>query len=162
TEAIRNGFKSRPFGLLVKRVVGIGAIDDLAEQHQCGVSGELVLLQDRLERAFLAVVAQFDILYVIRNRAEAVDLIHDLVRWDKNKLGILVDEFLDEPGARDAIDLNVFSCDPFHLRTPIMIVAIGFSSTMPLRRHAKGCPVLSGSSAQAPPPRNEGTVMRGP
>jgi hypothetical protein len=29
-EAIGNGFKSRSFGLMVKRVVGIGAVDDFA------------------------------------------------------------------------------------------------------------------------------------
>jgi hypothetical protein len=54
-EALGDGLKARPFGLMIERVVGIGAVHDPAKQHERRISRELVLLQDRLERAFLAV-----------------------------------------------------------------------------------------------------------
>src|SRR5438105_15162492 len=36
------------------------------------------------------------------------------VVWEKNKLSVAVNEFLDQPGAGDAINFNFFACDPFH------------------------------------------------
>src|SRR2546423_2433785 len=55
-EALRNSVQAGAFGLMPKRVVGVGAVDDLPEQHQRRVAVKLVLLDDRLERAFLAVM----------------------------------------------------------------------------------------------------------
>ena len=69
-EALGDGLKARPFGPMIERVVGIGAVHDPAKQHERRISRELVLLQDRLERAFLSVVAQLDVLDVIRNGVE--------------------------------------------------------------------------------------------
>jgi len=48
-EAFRDGFKARRFGLLIEAIVGVGTVDDLAQQHQRGVIAQLVLFQDRLE-----------------------------------------------------------------------------------------------------------------
>src|SRR5262249_28371632 len=48
-EAFRDGFKARRFGLLIEAIVGVGAVDDLAQQRERGVIAQLVLLQERLE-----------------------------------------------------------------------------------------------------------------
>ena len=59
-ETLGDGLKARPFGLVIERVIAIGAIDDPAEQHQRSIVGQLVLLQDGLERAFLAMMAELE------------------------------------------------------------------------------------------------------
>src|SRR6266498_1731822 len=41
-ESLSDGFQSGTFGLVPQRVVGVGAVDDLGEQQQCGVAGEVV------------------------------------------------------------------------------------------------------------------------
>jgi hypothetical protein len=79
-EALGDGLKARPFGLMIERVVGIRAVHDPAKQHERRISRELLLLQDRLERAFLSVVAQLDVLDVIRNGVEPLGFRHHLVR----------------------------------------------------------------------------------
>src|SRR5262245_26405223 len=56
-----NGIEPRTLGLMIKRVVRVGAVDDPAEQDQRRIAGELVFLQDRLERAFLAMVTELDV-----------------------------------------------------------------------------------------------------
>jgi hypothetical protein len=35
-EAFRDGFKARRFGLLIEGIVGVGAVDDPAQQHEAG------------------------------------------------------------------------------------------------------------------------------
>jgi hypothetical protein len=37
TKTFRDSFQSQSFGLLVQRVVGVGPVDDLAEQDKCGI-----------------------------------------------------------------------------------------------------------------------------
>jgi hypothetical protein len=56
-KALGDGFEPRSFGLMVERVVGIGAVDDLAEKDKCLVARESVFFQDRLERALFPVMA---------------------------------------------------------------------------------------------------------
>jgi hypothetical protein len=41
------------------------------------------------------------------------------IRRDEDELRILVHEFLDEPRASYAIDLNVLAGNPFHVMPPI-------------------------------------------
>src|SRR5262249_9938225 len=48
-EAFPEAFKARRFGLLIEAIVGVGAVDDLAQQRERGVIAQLVLLQERLE-----------------------------------------------------------------------------------------------------------------
>src|SRR5678816_3853505 len=72
-----------PFGG-VQRVVGVRAVHDPAEQHERSVALELVLLDDRLERTFLAVMTQFDVRHVVGNRIETLGLVHDLVARCEN------------------------------------------------------------------------------
>src|SRR5215213_5299394 len=71
TEALGNRVESRPFGLMPERIVGVSSVDDPAEQHQCGIAVELILLDDRLERALLAVMTQFDVRHVVWNSVES-------------------------------------------------------------------------------------------
>src|SRR5436190_24050914 len=52
-EALRDGIQAGAFGLIPQRVVGVGAVHDPAKQDQGRIAVELVLLHDRLERAFL-------------------------------------------------------------------------------------------------------------
>src|SRR5215469_6978406 len=103
-----------PSALVIKRIVGVGSVDDLAEQNQGGIAGQLVFLQDRLERAFLAVVAEFHVFHVVRNCIKAFGFVHHFVGRHKDEIGFLVDEFPDEPWTGYTIDLDVFAGDPFH------------------------------------------------
>ena len=48
-ETFRDRFEARRFGLLIERIVGVGAVDDLAQQQQRRVVAQFVLFQDRLE-----------------------------------------------------------------------------------------------------------------
>src|SRR5260370_3387732 len=54
----RDGVQPRALRLLPQRVVGVRAIHDLAKQHQRWIRRQIVFLQNRLERTFLAVVTQ--------------------------------------------------------------------------------------------------------
>src|SRR5262249_50029943 len=117
-EALGNSLEAGAFRLMIKRVVGIGAVDDLAQQHQRRIAGELEFLQDRLERALLAVMPELDVLHVIGNRVETFHLVHHLVDRREDELRVLVDEFPDKPRAGHAVDFYVFAGDPFHGRSP--------------------------------------------
>src|SRR5262249_54336571 len=108
----------RTFRLLVECIVGICAIDDLSKEDERRVARKPVLFEDCLERALFAVVTELDALHVVRGGAEAFCFLHHLVRRDENELGTFVDEFLDQPRAGDAIDLNSFTCDPLHAGPP--------------------------------------------
>src|SRR5215213_11465193 len=114
TEALGNRVKSGPFGLIPERIVRVSSVDNPAEQHQCGIAVELVLLHDRLERALLAVMTQFDVRHVVWNSVEPFRLGHNLVARYENELGILVDKFLDQPRASYPINLHALSRDPLH------------------------------------------------
>src|SRR5271154_7100624 len=70
SEAFGHRLESRPFGLMVERVVGVGTIDDPAKQHEGGIARQLVLLENCLERALLAVVTKLDVLDVVGNGIE--------------------------------------------------------------------------------------------
>src|SRR5215210_4227304 len=118
TEALGNRVESRPFGLTPERIVGVSSVDDPAEQHQCGIAVELILLDDRLERALLAVMTQFDVRHVVWNSVEPFRLGHHLVARYENELGVLVDKFLDQPRASNPIDLHALSRDPLHEYPP--------------------------------------------
>src|SRR6516165_6662380 len=73
-------------------------------------------------------MAELDILHVVRSGAEPFCLLHYLVGRDEDELRVLVDEFSDQPGAGDPIDLDPFACDPFH-RTPPCCGLCGEAST---------------------------------
>src|SRR5258705_9880805 len=66
-KAFSDSFEARSLRLMVQRVIGVGAVDDPPEQYQRGIAGQLVLFQDRLERAFLAVMAKLDVFNIVGN-----------------------------------------------------------------------------------------------
>ena len=65
-------------------------------------------------------MTELHVLDVVRNGAEAFRFLHHLVRRDEDELGILVDEFLDQPGASNPINLDPFARDPLHRPPPII------------------------------------------
>src|SRR5207237_1234908 len=103
---------------MMQRIVGVGSIDDLPEQHQRRIAREPIFLHDRFERALLAMMAELHVLHVVRSSAEAFRLVHDLVGWNENELRILVHELLYKPWTSDAIDLDVLASDPLHEAAP--------------------------------------------
>jgi hypothetical protein len=107
---------------MVQRVIGIGAVDDPAKQYKRGIAGQFVLFQDSFERAFLAVMAKLDVFDIVGNGVEALRLRHHLFSRHKHELGVLIDELLDEPGACDAVDFNLFAGDPFHADSPVQFL----------------------------------------
>src|SRR5262249_29957438 len=90
-KSLGNRFEPGSFGLMVERVVGIRAVDDLPEQDQSWIAREPVCFQDCLERAFLAVMAEVHVLDIVGNGVDGFCLLHALVGWDKNELGVLID-----------------------------------------------------------------------
>src|SRR6516225_9088615 len=66
-------------------------------------------------------MAKLDVLDVIGNGVETFCFLHYLVGRDENELGVLVDEFLDQPWAGDAVDLDPFPCDPLHGIPPVCL-----------------------------------------
>src|SRR5260221_9485758 len=57
---------------------------------------------------------QLDVFHVVEDCVQALSLVDHLVGRDENELRVPVDEFLDEPWAGDAVDLDVLARDPFH------------------------------------------------
>ncbi len=55
--------------------------------------------------------ATFD---VERSRTKLVGLGFNLARPDENKLGLRVNELLDEPRAGDSVHFDCFARNPFH------------------------------------------------
>jgi len=81
-KAFSDGNESWTLGLVIERIVRVGAIDDLPKQHERRIAGKLVFLQDRLERALLAVVPEFHVRDVVgpgdeRRRADADGVVND-------------------------------------------------------------------------------------
>src|SRR5436189_1850704 len=114
TEALRDGLQSLSFWLVPKGIVGIGAVDDLAQQYQRQITDEVVLVEDSLKRTLLAVMAQFHIFHIIGRGPFALCHLHHLVVWHKEELSILVYKLFDQPGAGNAVYLDMFTVNPFH------------------------------------------------
>src|SRR3989304_718874 len=58
TKALGDRCQAGTFRLAVEGVVGVGAVDDPAEQHQSRVGGQLILVEDGFEGTPLAVMPQ--------------------------------------------------------------------------------------------------------
>jgi len=113
-EALGDGFQPWSFRRSVQGVVRVGAIDDLSKENERGITRESVFLQDSFERAFLAVMAERDILGIVGRGAEARRFRHHLVGGHEEVVGVIADELLDEPRRGDAVDLHALAGDPFH------------------------------------------------
>src|SRR6266478_1685742 len=110
----RDGVQPRALRLLPQRVVGVRAIHDLAKQHQRRIPRQIVFLQNRLERTFFAMVAQFHGWDIKRHCSKFLRFAHHLLRRNKMKFRLRVHKFSDQPGARHAIDLYMFTRNPLH------------------------------------------------
>src|SRR5215471_3752465 len=60
-------------------------------------------------------MAELDVLHVVGNGIEPLGFRHHLVRGRKDELGIFVDELLNQPRTRNAIDFDLLAGNPFHL-----------------------------------------------
>src|SRR5216683_2996991 len=112
----RDGLQSRALRLLPQRVIGIRAIHDLPEQHECRIPRQIVLLQNRLEGTFLAMVAQLYRRNVKWRGPQLLRFAHHLLRRHKMKFRCRVNKLPDQPWARHSIDLYMFTRDPLHSR----------------------------------------------
>src|SRR5215216_5311727 len=93
----------------------ISGTDNFREQRERWVS-QIVFLEDGVERYILAVMAQLAAVDVEWCRAEFARFGLDVIRGHKQKLGLRVNELLDEPRARDTIHFYFFTGNPFHAR----------------------------------------------
>jgi bacterial/archaeal transporter family protein len=96
--------------------MGIGGMrisraDNLAQQNERRV-GELVSLQERIERNVLAVMPEFAIRHIEND--SGIDLFPVCVAWQEHKLRVWINEFFDKPGAGNSIHFNFLASDPFH------------------------------------------------
>src|SRR5690349_5676153 len=123
-ESLSDSFESRPLGLLPERVIGIGAVDDLAQQRQRRIFHQIVLAQNRLKGAFLAVVPQFNTLDIEWRRAFALGHRHYLVGGDKQELRLGINKFPDEPGASHPVNLHLLTGNPLHCWTPSLLTLL--------------------------------------
>ena len=92
-EALGDRRQARPLRLPIERVIRVGPVDDLTEQHQGRIAGQTVHLQDGLERAFLTMMPQLDPGNVERDAPQAARFLEDLLGRDEEELGLGVDEF---------------------------------------------------------------------
>src|SRR5262249_16156816 len=91
-----------------------GAVDDPGQQDERRVAVELVLPDEGVERALLAVVAQLDALDVEGDGAfELGDLHHPLGRHEQ-ELGLRVDELPDQPRPGHPVPPHLPARDPLH------------------------------------------------
>ena len=113
-EAFGDSIKSRSFGLLPKRIVGIGAVYDLAQEFKRRVAVEAILFKNRFKGALAALVPELNVFHVERRCAQANSLAHNLIPGDIIELRLGINELLNEPGTGDPIDPGLFSSDPAH------------------------------------------------
>src|SRR5204863_2871439 len=88
---------------------GVGAANDLRHVDHRRIFFETVLPDECVEAALRAAMAELYVLHVVWRRVSRSRLSHHLVGRHVDELGVLVDEFLDEPRARDAIHARTFT-----------------------------------------------------
>jgi hypothetical protein len=109
-----NRLQALSFRLVPECIVGIRAIDDLAEQHQGRITAKTILLEDGLERALLAMMPQFHVFHIVGNGMFSRSYLHHLIAGYKQELGVLIYKLFDEPGAGDSVYLDSLTGNPFH------------------------------------------------
>src|SRR3989442_1788041 len=100
---------------------------------------ELVFLQERVERAALAMMTELHARDVVRDRALAFSNAHHLVLWHEQERRLLVDESADQPGTRDSIDACLLTGDPLHA-SPYLRLLVWSSAAL------RACASFTGSS----------------
>src|SRR5260370_939109 len=150
-EALSNRLQPLSFRLVPERVVGIRAVDDLAEQDQRCIVRQVVLLEDSLKRTFFAMMAQFHIFHIIGHGPLSFSHLHHLIVGDEQELGVLIDKFPDEPGTGHAIYFDVFARNPLH-RDILLLPAHMLSSSSSLLLDRLPPPLPIQSTLHLPPP----------
>src|SRR6266566_1894709 len=89
----------------------IGAPDNRRQVVESRVL-DVVDAQDRIERTALALVRELDAIDIVGNPASLFGDGENLFRRDVNEFRPRVDETVDQPGARDTIDLRVLARHP--------------------------------------------------
>src|SRR5262245_17514407 len=74
----------------------------------------VVFLDDRIERTFFTVVAEFDAGNVVRDGARLARHALDLADRSEQEFRIAIDERANEPRTGNAIDFYISACNPFH------------------------------------------------
>src|SRR5262249_54000497 len=92
-----------------------------------------------VERTFLAMMAQLDILHVVRNRPFPRGNVHDPFDRDKEKLRRWINELANQPRAGDTINFDMFTSDPFHNG----LLLISLPKEAPGKRGPQALPSLS-------------------
>src|SRR5712691_7006573 len=100
----------------LRREVPVSRVRSPHDQRQRAESGvvQLVLVDERVERALLAVMPQLHVWDVIGYRLLALGDLHDVAGGDEEKHGVAIHEPADEPWTRDAVDTRFFPSHPFH------------------------------------------------
>jgi hypothetical protein len=97
-----------------QRVVGVGAVDDPAQQMQSGISIEIVFLKNGFEGTLLSVMTEFDTGNVKRYCVQSFRFLNDIFCRNKVELGAGVYESLDQPWTGHTVNFNVLTRNPFH------------------------------------------------
>src|SRR5260370_13646614 len=111
-EAFGNSVESRSFRLMPERIVGISAIDNFSQQYQSRVRGQVILLEDDLKRAGLALVSQFHALHIIGYRPFLLSNLQHRICWAEDKFGLPIHKLRDEPGAGHSVHFATFPTSP--------------------------------------------------
>src|SRR5262249_43948440 len=93
-------------------------IDDLCQMHDRWVAVELVLLDECVEGALLAVVAELDSLHVVGQCPFALGCLDHVVLRHEQEFGVGIDELADEPRACHPVHLYLLPLTPFHTIPP--------------------------------------------
>ena len=95
------------------RGMRVGRANDLGEQMQSRIL-EPILFQDGVELHVLAVMSQFASFHIEWDRAQLARLALHLFRRDEDKLGLRVNELLEQPRARHPVNFHLFTGYPLH------------------------------------------------
>ena len=77
---------------------------------------DVVFLDDRVERTFVAMVTEFDAGNVVRDGTGLARHARHLTDRNEQELRIPIDKRAYEPRTGDAVDLHIGACNPFHCR----------------------------------------------
>src|SRR5262249_16744489 len=91
----------------------VGPTDDQRQRRKCRI-GDAVLVDDGVEAALVTVMAKFNIWHIERRGTLPRRDGHNLVSRYVQKLGMGVNEALDEPGTGNAVNLWPLMGHPFH------------------------------------------------
>jgi hypothetical protein len=115
-EALGDRSQAEPFSGDMLLPHDVGGADDSAESMK-GSIRQIEVLEDGFKAATIAPVVELDLRQARRvegDRALTTRGRQQFVFRHEQKLGLGIDEPLDEPRAGDSIDLDVLACDPPH------------------------------------------------